>query len=390
MATPTRTHLHDLRGAARLAFDATTGITVLVEKMHHTIQLTPLPLGKSKAGVTRGITGLVYRSVRGATHLIGRGVDAGLAPLAALLPEGETNPTRDTLVSIVNGVYGDHLERTENPLAIRMHLRAVGRRVDPMRPAEVFPDASGRVMVVVHGLCLNESNWTREGKSPVESLAASLGYTPVHLRYNTGRSIASNGQDFAALLETLLAHWPRPVEELAIVGHSMGGLVARSAEHQGRQSGHEWPTRLRKLVFLGTPLHGAPLERGGHRLDYVMELSPYVAPFTRIGKSRSSGITNLRYGSITPSEQEFVQLPEGVACYAIAANLGAKRDLLSEKLVGDGLVPIDSALGRHSDAARTFAIPPERQWIGHQMGHLELLHRREVYAQLRRWLRSDG
>jgi pimeloyl-ACP methyl ester carboxylesterase len=390
MATINRNQLSDLRGAARLAFDATTGITGLVEKMHHTIQLRPLPLGESRADVTRGITGLVYRSVRGVTHLVGRGVDAGLAPLAALLPEGENNAGRDVVVSIVNGVYGDHLERTANPLAITMHLRQGGRRVDPMRPAETFPDATGRVMVIVHGLCLNESHWTREGKSAVESLAVSLGYTPVHLRYNSGRAIADNGRDFAALLETLLCHWPEPVEELAIVGHSMGGLVARSAAHHGRQVGHEWPSRLRRLVFLGTPLHGAPLERGGHRLDYVMELSPYVAPFTKIGKARSSGITDLRYGSITGEEQEFVPLPEGVACYAAAAILGGRRNLVGENLVGDGLVPLDSALGQHPDAARTFAIAPERQWVGHKMGHLELLHRREVYAQVRKWLRTPA
>jgi len=388
MATINRNQLSDLRGAARLAFDATTGITGLVEKMHHTIQLRPMPLGESRADVTRGITGLVYRSVRGATHLIGRGVDAGLAPLAALLPEGESNATRDVVVSIVNGVYGDHLERTANPLAITMHFRQGGRRVDSMKPAEAFPDATGRVMVIVHGLCLNESHWTREGRSAVESLAVSLGYTPVHLRYNSGRAIADNGKDFAALLETLLCHWPEPVDELAIVGHSMGGLIARSAAHHGRQAGHEWPSRLRRLVFLGTPLHGAPLERGGHRLDYVMQLSPYVAPFTKIGKARSSGITDLRYGSVTGEEQEFVPLPAGVACYAAAAILGGRRNLVGENLVGDGLVPLDSALGQHEDPARTFTIAPERQWVGHKMGHLELLHRREVYAQLRKWLRA--
>jgi pimeloyl-ACP methyl ester carboxylesterase len=388
MATINRNQLADLRGAARLAFDATTGITALVEKMHHTIQLRPMPLGDSRADVTRGITGLVYRSVRGVTHLVGRGVDAGLAPLAALLPEGETNATRDVVVSIVNGVYGDHLERTANPLAIAMHLRQGGRRVDPLQPAGTVADATGRVMVIVHGLCLNESHWTREGKSAIESLAVSLGYTPVHLRYNSGRAIADNGEDFAALLETLLCHWPEPVDELAIVGHSMGGLVARSAAHHGRRAGHEWPSRLRRLVFLGTPLHGAPLERGGHRLDYVMELSPYVAPFTKIGKARSSGITDLRYGSITGEEQEFVPLPEGVACYAAAAILGSRRNLVGENLVGDGLVPLDSALGQHADPARTFAIAPERQWVGHKMGHLELLHRREVYTQLRKWLRE--
>src|SRR4029453_1583503 len=89
---------------------------------------------------------------------------------------------------------------------------------------------------------------------------------------------------------------------------SMGGLVARSASYHGRLARHDWLRSLRRLIFLGTPHHGAPLERGGHRLDYVMELSPYVAPFTRLGKARSAGITDLRYGNITMDEHEFVPL----------------------------------------------------------------------------------
>jgi pimeloyl-ACP methyl ester carboxylesterase len=388
MATPTRTQISDLRGAARLAFDATVGITDLVEKMHRTIQLTPLPLGKSRAGATRGITGFVYRSVRGATHLVRLGVDAGLSPLNVLLPEGESSATRDTLVSIVNGIYGDHLERTENPLAIDMQFRSGGRCIDPVAPGRTLPDAGSRVMLIVHGLCLNESNWVRDGAGAMEELAVSLGCTPVFLRYNSGRAIADNGAELAALLETLLDQWPQPATELAIVGHSMGGLVARSAAHHGRLAGHAWPELLRRLVFLGTPLHGAPLERGGHRLDYVMELSPYVAPFTRIGKARSAGIMDLRHGSITGDERSFIPLPDDVECYALGATLGRKRNLLSERLVGDGLVPLDSALGRHPDPERTFAIPAERQWVGHEIGHLDLLHHPEVYARLGKWLRS--
>jgi hypothetical protein len=139
-------------------------------------------------------------------------------------------------------------------------------------------------------------------------------------------------------------------------------------------------------VFLGTPHHGAPLERGGYRLDFVMDLSPYSAPFTRIGKLRSAGITDLRHGTLTTGAHRFVPLPPGVKCYAAAATLGTRRSVLSERLVGDGLVPLDSALGRHSDPARTLAIPRSRQWIGYGMGHLELLNRAEVYARLRTWL----
>ena len=387
MATPTRMNMDDLRGAARLAVDATIGITDLVEKMHHTIQLGHLPLGASRADVTSGLTGLIYRSIRGATRVVGRGLDMGLVPVAAMLPEGESTAARDAWVSAINGVYGDHLVRTENPLAIDMSFRHDGARVDPQRPADTLAGTTGRLLVIVHGLCLNDQHWTREGDNRMEAVAAEHGYTPVYLRYNSGRSIATNGREFAGLLETLLCHWPQPVTEVAIVGHSMGGLVARSAVHHGRAARHEWPASLRRLVFLGTPHHGAPLERGGHRLDYVMELSPYVAPFARLGKSRSAGITDLRYGAITDDEQDFVPLPQDVECYALAATLGKRRGRVAERLVGDGLVPLDSALGRHKDAARTLALPEDRQWVGYEMGHLELLGRPEVYAQLRKWLK---
>jgi pimeloyl-ACP methyl ester carboxylesterase len=311
----------------------------------------------------------------------------GLTPLAAMLPEGESTAARDAWVSAINGVYGDHLERTGNPLAIEMSCRHDDARVDPQRPAETLADATGRLLVIVHGLCLNERHWTRDGDNRIEAVAVDHGYTPLYLRYNSGRSIATNGRQFADLLETLLCHWPQTVQEVAIVGHSMGGLVARSAVHHGSAARHEWRRSLRRLVFIGTPHHGAPLERGGHRLDYVMELSPYVAPFTRLGKSRSAGITGLRYGSITADEQEFVPLPQHVECYALAATLGKRCGRVAERLVGDGLVPLDSALGRHKDAARTLALPEDRQWVGYEMGHLELLGRPEVYAQLRKWLK---
>jgi pimeloyl-ACP methyl ester carboxylesterase len=307
--------------------------------------------------------------------------------VAAVLPEGESTAVRDAWVSAINGVYGDHLVRTGNPLAIEMSFRHDHRRVDPRRPDEALAGAGGRLLVIVHGLCLNDQHWTRDGENRIESVAAEHGYTPVYLHYNSGQSIATNGREFADLLETLLCHLQRPLQEIAIVGHSMGGLVARSAVRHGRAARHDWPRSLRRLVFLGTPHHGAPLERGGHRLDYVMELSPYVAPFTRLGKSRSAGITDLRYGSITDDEQEFVPLPQDVECYALAATLGKRRDRVAERLVGDGLVPLDSALGRHKDAARTLALREDRQWIGYEMGHLELLGRPEVYAQLRKWLK---
>ena len=124
---PTRTHLADLRGASRMAFDATAGLVDVVERMHRTIQRVPLPLGRHVNEPTRGITGLVYRSVRGSVNLLGRGLNATLEPLEQLLPPGESSPARDVWVSVVNGIYGDYLAQSGNPLAIEMSLALPGR-----------------------------------------------------------------------------------------------------------------------------------------------------------------------------------------------------------------------------------------------------------------------
>lgn len=391
MVAPTRTHISDFRGITRMAFDASVGVAHIVEQMHRTVQRVRPPIGKPTTDRPGGITGFVYRSVRGGIELVGRGVDASLAPVTAMLPDGESTPGRDAFLSAVNGVFGDYLARTGNPLAIGMSLRYRGQDLVLDDPAAAFGSdrgtaPTGKLLVLVHGLCLNDRQWNRNGHDHGAALAGELGFTPLYLRYNSGLHVATNGHALADALEALLQHWPVPVEELAILGHSMGGLVARSACHHAQRAGHAWPQQLRKLVFLGTPHHGAPLERGGHGLDFVMGLSPYSAPFTQIGRQRSAGITDLRHGSITPGVHEHVPLPSGVECYAAAATLGARRDLLSERLIGDGLVPLASALGRHARPGHRLRIPESRQWIGYGMGHLELLYRPEVYAQLLEWL----
>jgi len=401
MIKPTRTHASDLRGATRMAVDATVGVTDLVERMHATIQRVPGIVGKAPQEPTRGITGLVYRSVRGVTRVVGRGLDAALAPVIPLLPEGETTPAREAFISALNGVYGDYLARTRNPLAVTMSVRRDGRRLDPADAADGASGSppSGRLLLLIHGLCLNDLHWTREGHNHGAALARDHGYTPLYLHYNSGLHVSTNGRELAALLEDLLERWPHPVEELAIVGHSMGGLVARSACHYGRSADHRWTRQLRKIVFLGTPHHGAPLERGGNLVDFVMGVSPYSAPFTRLGRMRSAGITDLRHGNVrdedwdgrdrfalSGDERQSAPLPEKVQCYTVAATLGKRRDLLGERLLGDGLVPLASAIGHHKTPERALAFPKSHQWIGYEMGHLELLSRPEVYARLSGWL----
>jgi hypothetical protein len=246
---------------------------------------------------------------------------------------------------------------------------------------------------------MNDLEWTRDGHEHGAALARDLGYTPVHLHYNTGGHVSTNGRALATMLEALVASWPAPVDELAIVAHSMGGLVARSAHHYATVAGHAWTARLRKLVFLGTPHHGAPLERGGHRLHHFVDALPYAAPLARLGRIRSAGITDLRHGNVLDEDWDGtdrfvhgddrrrpVPLPAGVDCFAIAATTARGARGLRARLVGDGLVPLASALGRHREPRFRLAFPASHRWIARDTGHLELLSRRPVYERIRGWL----
>lgn len=396
----------DLRGAARLATEATAGLTDLVEAMHERIARVP-GLGKPALdGRTGGITGLVYKSVRGVTRLVGGSVDGLLALLGSALGEDTPgslapSPEREAVVAALNGVLGDHLAATANPLATSMAFRHGGRAL-PLEASDLaarLPGVGGRLLVLVHGLCMNDLQWSRDGHDHGAALARDLGFTPVYLHYNSGLHISANGQALAHLLEQLLDQWPRPVERFVLLGHSMGGLLARSALHYGTQLGHRWPAQLQDMVFLGTPHHGAPLERAGHWVDVVLTATPYAAAFARLGKVRSAGITDLRHASLVDEDwlghdrfasganrQQHLPLPDKPRCHAAAASLGQQGRDLKDRLLGDGLVPLDSALGRHADPARALAFAKERQWVGYGMGHLDLLNRTEVYAQLRHWL----
>ncbi|KQV79199.1 permease [Massilia sp. Root351] len=387
----------DLIGATRLAASAVGGVAELAETLHMAV------LGNIAAPVGRPLaraSALVYRSVRGVAGLAGGGLERTLARLQPLLGERSGWSGREAVLAALNGVLGDQLARDNNPLAIPMQLRRAGVLLAlPDAPGAAATAWSSRVLVLAHGLCMNDLQWRRNSHDHGALLERERGYTPVYLHYNTGRHISENGDEFAHKLEALLAQWPVPVAELVIVGHSMGGLVARSACHYGAQAGHRWLARLSKLVFLGSPHHGAPLERGGNWVHLLTELTPYTAPFTRLAKLRSAGITDLRHGSLLDDDwagrDRFahggappapVPLPAGVACYAVAATIGKDADQLSGRLAGDGLVPLASALGRHPDPQRSLDIPAERQATVYGVNHMELLDAPQVAMHLLAWL----
>lgn len=394
MSRGPRNPVQDLRGAARLVVVGSTAATDVVESMHSTIAAGPVR--RRSPGPIRS---LVYRSVRGVTRLVGTGIDRTLAPVERLVGETAPGVKRAAVIAAVNGVVGDHLVETGNPLAIEMRLCHNGEplNLDAVAPGAAIPHPTGKLLVLVHGLCTNDRFWLRNGHDHGAALARDLGYTPVYLHYNTGRHISENGREFSTAMDQLVRAWPVPIDEITLMGHSMGGLVARSACHHAEQSaGSQWRSRLSRLVCLGSPHHGAPLERGGNWLQVLAGINRYTAPLAGMGKLRSAGITDLRYGAVLDShwsqrdrfepaadDREPVALPAGVACYAVAATLSPEGKTNPR---GDGLVPVASALGHHRNPVLALAFPADHQHVVTETGHLDLVCSAEVYGVLRGWL----
>jgi pimeloyl-ACP methyl ester carboxylesterase len=391
----------DLRGVARLGIDATLGVTGIVEGMHAAIARRVAPLGTATEARTTGLTGFVYGLVRGSTRLVGRGLDAALAPLDGHDARQPTWPRREAFLAALNGVWGDHLEASGNPLAITMALRVEGRALDldAASLAAQLPQASGRIAVLAHGLCMNDLQWCRKGRDLGAMLARDAGFTPVYLHYNSGLHVPANGRRLDELLEALVRSWPVPVEEITLIGHSMGGLVARSACRLADQRGAAWRSHLRRLVCLGTPHHGAPLERGGHLVDLALGASPYAAPLARLGKARSAGIQDLRFGNVHEDDVQErdhrpqrrddrhpVPFPHGVEVFLVAATRGDSAQGKRGPAVGDGLVPLASALGEHRQAALELTVPAARRMVVTRANHFDLLDLPEVQEGIRRWL----
>ena len=402
-AKPSALSMPEVLGLARLVADGAEGVTALVEQVHDSVLDTPglAPLAR---GLTGGVSRLVYRVVSDAFRLTGEGAGAAARLLDPELDLRPVSRGREAALAALNGVVGDHLAETGNLLALTMRFRRDGRvfALEPNAIKEAFPGATSKLAVLVHGLCMSDLQWTRRNHDHGASLARDLGYTPVYLSYNSGLHISTNGGAFAVELEKLADAWPVDITEVVIVGHSMGGLVARSACLAGEAAGHAWRKKLHKIVFLGTPHHGAPLEQIGNVVGMMVGHAPYAAAFARLGKIRSAGVTDLRYGSLAdedwrgrdrfaggPDSRRPAPLPTDVACYAIAATTAGSRGTMKDLVLGDGLVPVASALGRHEDPARTLSFPHDRQWVVCEAGHLDLLDRREVYERMAEWLEHD-
>lgn len=341
--------------------------------------------------VHRGIATAVY----GGLGLALRGSSAGLDRLAATgvgsrLEDG----ARGRFVSsAVNGLIGDELVRDRPQLAIPTAVRLHGRDV-PATPdglAAAFPDGTGRLVVFLHGLCENESYWRlhreRTGTTYGEALAET-GWTPVYLRTNTGLPIRENGVALAALLRDVVASWPVEVERIALVGHSMGGLIMRAALNiltvadaapAGPVEGPSWVDKVTDVVSLGAPHRGAPIAWGIGHGSRLLGLLPETSAFGRILDKRSEGVRDLVDGyvdDLPPLKEARYRL--------VAATITESARHPVGSLVGDYLVRPRSAVGRDRRGAELFP-DAETLHVG-RTDHFGILNHPDVLAALKRWL----
>jgi pimeloyl-ACP methyl ester carboxylesterase len=319
-------------------------------------------------------------------------------------------------VSVMNGVIGDYLDAQGNPLATKMGFYAHRKRIslDHQSLTHYPHPLSGRLLILLHGLTNLETIWNISRESdPVEDnygtrLHSRYGYTPFFLRYNTGLEIKTNGQSFSQQMSALVDAYPLPIEEIVLIGYSMGGLVVRHALHDASLAHLPWVKRVSQAVYIASPHEGAPLEKFGTIASSVLRQIPrdYVSHWADWIDVRSRGIKDLKHGLLADefasthqyphhskhTDQDCVHVPEsvssaygfppGIRHHFISGSVGKEHQSTLNFLVGDSIVRSPSAIPEGapegSPAAHFFGIP-----------HLGLATSEAVYRQLDAWLAVD-
>jgi pimeloyl-ACP methyl ester carboxylesterase len=355
----------------RLLFDAASGVVGLVSRTHHAIAPPVLP----------AISGFVYGCVNAGVTIAGAVADLALTATGV---GRHYRPLQATVAgrrvgAALNGAVGDSLTGRYAVLATPMRLRHKGVDVSTTALADHYPQPSGHVIVMIHGLVENEEWWqgddvgdrTDFGRRLTDDLGASV----LYVRYNSGRPVADNGRELAELLADVTDDWPVPIERLSLVGHSMGGLVARSAVRHAVAGDLAWVAALGDVICLGTPHQGSDVERGaefvGRALGWFRQSAPLVPLFTL----RSAGIKDLRDG-LAVDHVESRATPPGRRLF-VAATLAEDPTSWPGRLFGDLLVTPASATDPTQRA--------DRHTFG-GISHSALLRHPQVYAELRRWL----
>ncbi|HXP21654.1 MAG TPA: hypothetical protein VN840_18580 [Streptosporangiaceae bacterium] len=401
----------ELKAASRLGASVFTSVVSRVEQVHQAVA------GRAFGQIRRPGTSVslihdtvargVYRAIGGAGSAAAKAGGQAVMMLGIGGRPADSTPGGNLALATLNAVAGDRLGADLAPLAIGMSVRAGGRDValSSGALAAAFPHATTRLAVFVHGLAETENSWGRrdDDHAPYgQRLAEEFGYTPVYIRYNTGRHVSDNGRDLALLLGSLLGEWPERVDELLLIGHSMGGLVIRSACHDGARSAAAWVRQVRHVFYLGSPHLGAPLARAAGLAGWALGQVAETRPFVTLVNGSSSGIKDLRHGYLRQDDwagcdmdrcrrdhRQDTPLLAGASHYAISATITADPASKLGAVTGDLLVTPASAHGRRGYRQHV-AFPAESGRSLGGMHHLDLLNHPEVWRTMRRLLGGAG
>ncbi|MBF6620711.1 MAG: hypothetical protein ITG02_10845 [Patulibacter sp.] len=397
----------ELRALGEAAARAFTGVVDHVESVHEAVanRTPPVPVvARAQRDTARAVYSIVGAVGDAALRIAGQAAALVAADGVALREQRLGAPA----VGALNGAFGERFAPADGPLAVPMTLRHDGRDLplDPEALRRAFPVASGRVAVLVHGLGMTDDAWSPRHPRHVayaDVLRRDFGFSVLTVRYNTGRRIAANGVELASLLERLSAAWPDGIRDLSLIGHSMGGLVCRSATTVGADSGHRWIGELDHVVLLGSPLLGASLERAAATAASLLDRLPESRFASTLLNLRSDGVLDLRDGTLTDDHHpprndpwpwgergDAVPLLPGVGHHVVAATLARNPEAWwAAKLIGDLLVTPSSASSAARGVRRLLFEADDVVTLG-GLSHFDLLHHPDVARQLRRWLRPRG
>lgn len=375
-------------GLLHLGSGLAAEIVDVVERMHGTIARRPLPASRLDDDHTTGITRIIYRGIRRSFDLVADAL-GGTARGMHRLAGADESPAWVTTRGIINGVCGDSLEERNNPLALPMRL--VSRKGDA---------TSSTLVLFLHGLCMTEHGWQRGEFTEFEDWCIrEFNARTAHVRYNSGRRISVNGRELAGLLQAQVKN--EGIDQLILIGHSMGGLLIRSACHYGQ--GHDWLKKLTHVAMLGTPHRGAPLERIGNMANGLLKISPYTTPLAHIGDLRSAGIKDLRFTSLIDEDwhekAEDLPHPEGKSDVPLISNVhylmvaatrsGEVHDPVWRSK-DDLLVPVASAWGMSKDGEDRLNHASLQRELVVNLDHMALMGNREALRYIQRWLTNTA
>jgi pimeloyl-ACP methyl ester carboxylesterase len=373
-----------------LAF-ATDRVAAPVEAMHRVIAgrwLGPLGvMGAPIREINDTMTTVAYGSVRLGAEAVGHGLDELLT-----VDRGAV----DSVQAFVNGLWGDELGRHEDRLKITMAIRDAGGAPVAIGPdlAASFPTATGRLIVLVHGLVETERCWSGGETAPglAEALEHDTGLTPVSIRYNSGLRVSDNGALLSSLLEETRANWPVPVRSIALVGHSMGGLVVRSACESARIAGHKWIADVDTIVTVAAPHRGSPLEKLANVAAWGLGVASVTRPLARFVNGRSVGIKDLRFGAIVENDWMGID-PDALLRNTVDEQplpAGIDHHFVAGAVTSDPTHPVGMAVGdlvvRSASGTGGRRLKPENAVVVGGKHHFDLLGDPEVISDVMGWL----